>query len=143
MLSTPPAFILSQDQTLMLKVLSRQFLSGFLFIQTNLNLLFLRFFEYSKLFVSALKPTNNSHLNLSRFYSLFSYQGSNISSLYLLGTAIVVSATAHLLYHSRLCLSTTFFHFFLQKFLSFAISLIIISHFLIFVNSFLFSKKLF
>ena len=81
MLSTPPAFILSQDQTLMFKFNLSQVKLGFSFIQTNLNLLFkgLRLNRSVRQSFDCL----NYSLWIFQGFSLFSYQCSLLSELYI------------------------------------------------------------
>ena len=96
-LGTPPAFILSQDQTLMLKSFNPARISGFSKSETSSDLLFLRF--------ALLKAVRSSFDDLKfkifQGYSLFSYQCS-----------LLFSATALIAYHNRFFLSTTFFKYF-------------------------------
>ena len=107
-LGTPPAFILSQDQTLMLKFVSRSELSLAKFLNRSTVVLG---FLHSECSHSWPKP-------LSHFYKNF--QGFTYCSVFkVLCFVVAFSATAHLLYHSFVCLSTTFFNFFyflFQKF---------------------------
>ena len=132
-LSTPPAFILSQDQTLMFKVLSRQNLLAF-YSDWNLNLLFLRSLisqsvrsglSTGEFFSRTPSLWDFVLLNLSRFYSLFSYQGSCCRFR---DSSFTIS--------QLFAFVNNFFYFLLRKFLSFAINSIIISHIFYFVNSF-------
>ena len=107
-LSTPPAFILSQDQTLMLKVLIQPEYLAFLNqkqVPTGILiqvLLFLRF--------ALLKAVRSSFDDLKfkifQGYSLFSYQCS-----------LLFSATL-IYYHNHLCLSTTFLFYFVHHLMS-------------------------
>ena len=96
-LSTPPAFILSQDQTLMLKVdRSSDYLAWLIDPKPSL----LGFCsEFSQ--IQRSKPDLFNFLNFQGFtYCLiFNYQGSLLLS---------ISAATHLYYHSRNFLSTTF-----------------------------------
>ena len=136
MLSTPPAFILSQDQTLMLKF---WFQSKFRLANFNryyccfgfvLNVL-LNFKAYQKAFVLRIFRVLHT-VQFSRFF-------------------VVVSATAHIFYHKHSCLSTTFLiyflFFFFQKrhFFNSSTSLswkpISVKHFFVFIFSSFFSKK--
>ena len=105
MLSTPPAFILSQDQTLMLKSLPASFfiwLTVFglkICIFSVLN--FLNLFRSAVLILLTLKEFSRLHCCLFvKDQFLFS----------------VVSATALLDYHKLFCLSTPFFQVFLLFF---------------------------
>ena len=107
MLSTPPAFILSQDQTLMLKF---WFQSKFRLANFNryyccfgfvLNVL-LNFKAYQKAFVLRIFRVLHT-VQFSRFF-------------------VVVSATAHIFYHRHLCLSTTFLIYFLFSLFENAVS---------------------
>ena len=81
MLSTPPAFILSQDQTLMFEFNLSQVKLGFSFIQINLNLLFkgLRLNRSVRQSFDCL----NYSLWIFQGFSLFSYQCSSLSELYI------------------------------------------------------------
>ena len=103
-LSTPPAFILSQDQTLMLKsFFLNQSLSGLLFCLGG----FLSFstFKSCSQFVSLKSPDElflfNSLLEFFRVALLFIFQGSFCSLL-------LFSAATLLSYHRFFALSTTF-----------------------------------
>ena len=98
-LGTPPAFILSQDQTLMLK---------FFLVQNN-TWLFFPFYCFR--FVSIF-PKLHYFLNkeFSGFGSLFSYHCS------LLFFWFVLSATTSIFYHFHGSLSTTFLFFSLNLF---------------------------
>ena len=91
-LSTPPAFILSQDQTLMLKFVSA--------VKTCWSLTSV----YCYFWVGLLKTMffkNSFSKNFQGFMLLFSYQCPSLSL-----------ATAYLDYHIHFLLSITFFYFF-------------------------------
>ena len=110
MLSTPPAFILSQDQTLKLKFFSCQSHSG-------IDLVF-------------SKPTNSFKsicligifLTMGCYvvYLLFSFQGSNLACTVLLAL-LPCLYQRNLSYHVSFCLSTLFLNFFYFFFSSFII----------------------
>ncbi len=94
-LSTPPAFILSQDQTLMLKVDSR---SGLLSLANYPKPSLLGFCsEFSQ--IQRSKP-DLLFSEFSGFYILFNLQLSRFF--------VVLFSTAWLFYHNLLCLSRTF-----------------------------------
>ena len=94
-LSTPPAFILSQDQTLMLKVDSR---SGLLSLANYPKPSLLGFCsEFSQ--IQRSKP-DLLFSEFSGFYILFNLQLSRFF--------VVLFLTAWLFYHNLLCLSRTF-----------------------------------
>ena len=103
MLSTPPAFILSQDQTLMLKVdRSSDYLAWLIDPKPSL----LGFCsEFSQ--IQRSKPDLFSFLNFQGFtYCLiFNYQGSHF-------VVRLVCCNGYLLYHTINRLSTTFLFFF-------------------------------
>ena len=96
-LSTPPAFILSQDQTLMLKVdRSSDYLAWLIYPKPSL----LGFCsEFSQ--IQRSKP-DLLFSEFSGFYILFNLQLSRFF-------VVVSFSTARLFYHSCLSLSTTFF----------------------------------
>ena len=96
MLSTPPAFILSQDQTLMLKVDRSSDYLAWLIILNLHYLVFVLNFLNSKV------QTRPFILEFSGFYILFNLQLSRFF-------VVVSFSTARLFYHSCLSLSTTFF----------------------------------
>ena len=127
MLSTPPAFILSQDQTLMLKVDSR---SGLLSLANYPKPSLLGFCSE---FSQKSKGLNQTFcfLNFQGFtYCLiFNYQGS---LLFLL-------LTARLFYHNSLCLSRAFLIIFCYSSATQSVyhaSLLLSTTFLFFSNSF-------
>ena len=147
-LGTPPAFILSQDQTLMLKSLSFKsliFPESLLAYSDNSEFTVLRLLLFTEAFVcqsSLLVLTAWNLLSICwsilesfKVYSLFSYQGS----LWFFQT-VLLSAT-FIGYHIFKSLSTTFFifllHFFSNALLSFIRdSLFILSNHQAFVNNF-------
>ena len=129
MLSTPPAFILSQDQTLMLKFNLSQVKLGFSFIQINLNLLFkgLRLNRSVRQSFDCL----NYSLWIFQGFSLFSYQCSLLSCC--------LSATTFISYQTLSHLSRTFLFFFAIEALQINAardSFVIISNSQVFVNNF-------
>ena len=120
-LGTPPAFILSQDQTLMLKSLSFKsliFPESLLAYSDNSEFTVLRLLLFTEAFVcqsSLLVLTAWNLLSICwsilesfKVYSLFSYQGS----LWFFQT-VLLSAT-FIGYHIFKSLSTTFFIFFIR-----------------------------
>ena len=131
-LSTPPAFILSQDQTLMLKF---WFQSKFAWlILTVITVVLVLFWMFSWTSRLNQKPL---FLEFSGFYILFSFQGSLLSQRQLIYFIIsilacqqlfliyflffffksAVSSTAQLVYHENSSVSSTFlFLFFLAFF---------------------------
>ena len=118
MLSTPPAFILSQDQTLVKNVCIRvriawQFCSCLLFWFDIFRCPFLK--------------------NLFKEFSGFVVYCSVINVLFLL---LPFHATAFTLYQSVSCLSTTFLNYFLSLFIFISDNLYIISCVFCFVNTF-------
>ena len=131
-LSTPPAFILSQDQTLMLKVwLQSKFAWLILTVITVVLVLFWMFSWTSRL---NQKPL---FLEFSGFYRQFSFQGSLLSQRQLIYFIIsilacqqlfliyflffffksAVSSTAQLVYHENSSVSSTFLFLFFLAFL--------------------------
>ena len=109
MLSTPPAFILSQDQTLMLKfVIFRcpvQFFNWLINFHLHVHWsTVLRLFLLKKRSCAVITAPWNS-LNLSR---LFHYLIIKV----LFVCCCFVQATAYLLYHFQTHLSTTFLFYF-------------------------------
>ena len=152
MLGTPPAFILSQDQTLMLKSLSFKsliFPESLLAYSDNSEFTVLRLLLFTEAFVcqsSLLVLTAWNLLSICwstlesfKVYSLFSYQGS----LWFFQT-VLLSAT-FIGYHIFKSLSTTFLFFFCISFWMLyclqSDNSFIISWVFIFVNNF-FRKKL-
>ena len=118
MLSTPPAFILSQDQTLVKNVCIRvriawQFCSCLLFWFDIFRCPFLK--------------------NLFKEFSGFVVYCSVINVLFLL---LPFHATAFILYQSVSCLSTTFLNYFLSLSIFISDNLYIISCVFCFVNTF-------
>ena len=118
MLSTPPAFILSQDQTLVKNVCIRvriawQFCSCLLFWFDIFRCPFLK--------------------NLFKEFSGFVVYCSVINVLFLL---LPFHVTAFILYQSVSCLSTTFLNYFLSLSIFISDNLYIISCVFCFVNTF-------
>ena len=106
-LGTPPAFILSQDQTLMFK-----------FVRSKSVWLILPFYCCFRFLFS--------EISLRTFCSVWNFQGCitvylsrccSSQEAFLLKNICSVSQKAYLFYHKQFCLSRTFFHF-IFKFLS-------------------------
>ena len=126
MLSTPPAFILSQDQTLMLKVDSR---SGLLSLANYPKPSLLGFCsEFSQ--IQRSKP-DLLFSEFSGFYILFNLQLSRFF--------VVLFSTAWLFYHNLFVLVKNFLNYFLLL-ISNSISL---SCIIAFVNNFFIFLKFF
>ena len=97
-LGTPPAFILSQDQTLMLKFIPVQ------------NLAWLVLNRSTVVFRFCSECSHSWPITKGHFYKNF--QGFTYCSVFKVLLFVVVSATARLLYHNFVRLSTTFLKFF-------------------------------
>ena len=102
MLSTPPAFILSQDQTLLLIVCPVKINSSCLIFPVLLG-----FVLNSSRTQGRIPSPLFFEFSGSVYCSIFNSQGSVLLSF---------SATAYLLYHAVFDLSTTFFKFFSKLF---------------------------
>ena len=104
MLGTPPAFILSQDQTLMFK-----------FVRSKSVWLILPFYCCFRFLFS--------EISLRTFCSVWNFQGCitvylsrccSSQEAFLLKNICSVSQKAYLFYHKQFCLSRTFFIFYFQ-----------------------------
>ena len=144
MLGTPPAFILSQDQTLMFKCSFFPASPLWLSSDITLNLLFFGCFDFSKLFVSVFRLTYKIscgllcfvHLNLSRFIHclIIKVHSSSLLSQFLLFLRQLVYFITSL----SLCQQLFYFIFwclFRHRFVVFSNSFIL-SQVLLFVNNF-------
>ena len=140
MLSTPPAFILSQDQTLRFNLFS---VFAPVVLLNNFKVIYR--FAFSLIFrLSGFSLCNFSIAWL--FFLLFSFQGSFFFLAALCG--FLPRRTACLYYHLFFGLSTSFFIFFIGSFcflfcclfwccLSYLDGVFNLSYLLLFVNSFL------
>ena len=118
-LGTPPAFILSQDQTLMLKFIPVQ------------NLAWLVLNRSTVVFRFCSECSHSWPITKGHFYKNF--QGFTYCSVF---KVLCCFATARLLYHSVFCLSTTFLKFFVFLFAVVPDSFVRLPHLRKLVNNF-------